>query len=174
MISHDLVVESAPWLNVEHLCSSDHKMNATGTERLRREDFLWWNNIYPPNKPDPKVIVYGAVHILRTTVMRGEGGSVLNGKLRVKFPFFSSISLSSSTLTGVPSYIKPSQSFTMLTNESDRGGNQRTFSQIASRSFHNNVGGWIRSASLLLPLLQPPTSVQIWPSRLFRQVFGTF
>ena len=60
----------------------------------------------------------------------------------------------------------------MLTKKSDRGGNQRSFSRIASRSFHKHVGGWIRSASLLLPLLEPPTSVQIWPSRLFRQVFG--
>ena len=162
MISHDLVGEPAPWLNVEHLCSSDHKMNATGTERLRREDFLWWNNIYPPNKPDPKVIVYGAVHILRTTVMVG-GGSVLNGKLKVKFPFFSCIS--SSTLTV---YLPITESIIHNVNW------ERSFSQIASRSFHKHVGGWIRSASLLLPLLEPPTSVQIWPSRLFRQVFGTF
>ena len=61
-------------------------MYATGTERLRREDFLWWNNIYPPNKLDPKVIVYGAIHILRTTVMEG-GGVSFEWKIDGKIPF---------------------------------------------------------------------------------------
>ena len=57
----------------------------------------------------------------------------------------------------------------MIINLSDRRGNAHLV-RLPPTSLHKEVGGYMRSDTLRLACAQPPTSLQIRPLGLFKQV----